>query len=474
MFQESSDSAAVKMEPSNIALYSDIPTPTPTPAPLFPPIDTTQQSHLSIQVKSLMKSVLVLGSDHIATQAANLLLQAGMIVTVVSGAEKLPTLELQTRWRQGELGLLERDWSPLDWSGKAMVVVADLELGSAPIAAQALLFRVPIYFVGRSELSDFVIESLEALHRCQHRCAGASSPCSVASVPGSLPERTPSEPPLASIPSTDPHPPAAFPLQQQSGPHVRVSDHVQPVRGTLVLVGAGPGGVEHLTQAAVDALKTADLVISDRLVSKETLRLITCELIFARKVHGRAREAQDEIYLWGLKALQEGKRVVRLKGGDPFLFGRGGEEVLFFREHGFETQVVPGLTSALCAPLAAMIPVTHRGTADQLLVATGRREDGSAPDYPPFTEGRTCVFLMAMACITRLVKELDAKGYPRNLPAAIIERATYEDQRVFVGTLESMPQVVADHAIKTHATLVVGRVVYSLRGSENSAAVVHE
>ena len=118
-------------------------------------------------------------------------------------------------------------------------------------------------------------------------------------------------------------------------------------------------------------IKNAQLVISDRLVDPKLLEIVECELKIARKKPGCADEAQDEIYAWVKEALDEGKNVVRLKIGDPFLFGRGGEEIIEFRKYGVEPIVAPGISSSYCAPLIAGIPLTHRGVSSQVIVSTG-------------------------------------------------------------------------------------------------------
>ncbi|KAI8999956.1 tetrapyrrole methylase, partial [Gaertneriomyces semiglobifer] len=227
--------------------------------------------------------------------------------------------------------------------------------------------------------------------------------------------------------------------------------------GKLFLVGAGPGAADLLTVRALAALKAADLVVSDRLVSPDVIRLIHTEIIFARKVCGRAREAQDEIYTWTLRALREGKTVVRLKGGDPFVFGRGGEEVIYFSRYGYVPTVIPGISSSISAPLSAGIPITHRGVADQVVIATGRREDGSTPEYPHYSPRRTCVFLMAMGTLRSLTAQLTGKhSFPPNCPCAVVEKATFTEQRVLHGTLETIWQQAEALKITSHATLIVG------------------
>lgn len=184
----------------------------------------------------------------------------------------------------------------------------------------------------------------------------------------------------------------------------------------------------------------------------------------ARKVPGRADEAQDELNTWCIDALREGKTVVRLKIGDPFLFGRGGEEVLFFRQHGYECTVVPGVSSSLSAPLMAGIPPTHRGVADQVLIVTGQGRGGSTPELPPYSANRTTVFLMAVGRLPALTSALvSTAGFPADCPAAVVENATLPNQRAVFGDLSTIARISADAGIKPPACFIVGNVVQVLQ-----------
>jgi len=237
--------------------------------------------------------------------------------------------------------------------------------------------------------------------------------------------------------------------------------------GTLALVGAGPGDPDLLTIQAIRLLKNASLVIADRLISKEILSLITCELRIANKKPGCAEEAQDEIYKWVIDAISSGRNVVRLKIGDPFLFGRGGEEVLEFQKKiGISVTVAPGISSSYAAPLSSGIPLTHRGISNQVLISTGYGKESSVVDVPSFSSDRTIVLLMAVGRIEEIARNMIAQGYPVSTPVAIIERATTPDQRTLFGTLENIAQIAKDQQAKAPSTIVIGEVVNVLpRGS---------
>jgi uroporphyrin-III C-methyltransferase len=213
---------------------------------------------------------------------------------------------------------------------------------------------------------------------------------------------------------------------------------ITPPLGSVALVGAGPGDPDLLTVQAVRLLSQAGLVISDRLVAKEILDTITCELRIAKKRPGCAEEAQEEIYQWTKDAVLAGKHVVRLKIGDPFLFGRGGEEVLEFRKLGVEPLLVPGVSSSYAAPLSAKIPLTHRGVSNSVLISTGYGRNEAIIEIPEYSADRTVVLLMAVGRIEEIAANMTMMGYPKETPVAIIEKATTPLQRTLSGTLETI------------------------------------
>ena len=234
--------------------------------------------------------------------------------------------------------------------------------------------------------------------------------------------------------------------------------------GKISLVGAGPGSPDLLTVQAVRFLKEADLVISDRLVSKEILDTITCELRIARKRPGCAEEAQEEIYEWTKEAVLAGRDVVRLKIGDPFLFGRGGEEIIEFRKLGVEPIVVPGVSSSYAAPMSANIPLTHRGVSNSVLISTGYGKAEAVIELPEYVSDRTVVLLMAVGRIGEIAANMTAMGYPKDTPVAIVERATTPEERTLTGTLATIAYVAQRDGAKAPATIVIGEVVNVLRG----------
>ncbi|KAI9143100.1 hypothetical protein BKA69DRAFT_201706 [Paraphysoderma sedebokerense] len=230
-------------------------------------------------------------------------------------------------------------------------------------------------------------------------------------------------------------------------------------QGKIQLVGAGPGSVDLLTFGAIKAISQADVVISDKLVHSSILQFVTGELQVATRSQGKAVEDQKRLMDMTIAAAQAGKTVVRLKIGDPFLFGRGGEEILYFRKHGFEPEVLPGVSSAFAAPALANIPITHRGVADQVLIATGRSENGGFPEVPYFSPKRTTVFLMATNRIRQLVEILKLRGYPNALAACVVEKAYHPDQRWFYGVIENLADLIENEEVTSPTTIIIGNSV---------------
>ncbi|CCK69727.1 uroporphyrinogen-III C-methyltransferase KNAG_0C06340 [Huiozyma naganishii CBS 8797] len=257
-------------------------------------------------------------------------------------------------------------------------------------------------------------------------------------------------------------------LQNQTGPKTltrgTASADSAAAHGQISLVGSGPGSVSMLTLGALNEIKTADIILADKLVPQTVLNLIppTTECFIAKKFPGNAENAQQELLARGLSALQEGKKVVRLKQGDPYIFGRGGEEYSFFAANGYEALVLPGISSSLASTVVAKIPATQRGIADQVLVCTGTGRKGALPEVPDYVASRTTVFLMALHRADLLTEVLLQKGWDADVPLAIIERASCPDQRVTRTLLKYLPQVVQEIGSRPPGLLVVGHAVNHL------------
>ncbi|RLV95990.1 Uroporphyrinogen-III C-methyltransferase [Spathaspora sp. JA1] len=243
-------------------------------------------------------------------------------------------------------------------------------------------------------------------------------------------------------------------------------------KGTLTLVGSGPGSVSLLTLGALQAIYTADLILADKLVPQQVLDIIPrkTEVFIARKFPGNAEKAQQELLSMGITGLNQGKNVIRLKQGDPYIFGRGGEEFNYFKSEGFTPTVIPGITSALAAPVLSNIPATHRDVADQVLICTGTGRRGAIPVLPEFIKSRTTVFLMTLHRVVEFIPKLiQEKNWDPELPVAIIERASCPDQRVIRTTLSKVARAVEACGSRPPGLLVTGyacEVIFSKESKE--------
>ncbi|KAJ6520537.1 uroporphyrin-III C-methyltransferase [Mycena sanguinolenta] len=253
-------------------------------------------------------------------------------------------------------------------------------------------------------------------------------------------------------------------------------------KGRILLVGSGPGHPSLLTLATHTALtQLADLVLSDKLVPAAVLALIppTVQVRIAKKFPGNAEGAQTEMMEAAVEAAQRGLTVVRLKQGDPVVYGRAGEEVLYFRAHGFESVVVPGVSSALAGPTFAGIPVTQRGVAETFAVCTGVGRKGKEVQLPGYERARTLVVLMGVARLPQVIAALlDASPaaaecgrragavYPPHVPIAIVERASMPDQRVLVSTLRDVVTALESAGEqRPPGIMVIGWAVLALWGT---------
>ena len=222
---------------------------------------------------------------------------------------------------------------------------------------------------------------------------------------------------------------------------------------SVALVGAGPGDPGLITVRGLDLLRTCDAVVYDRLVAEE---LVDQAPEDALRV---CRDGLDQAAVDGLLVeLGHELDVVRLKGGDPFVFGRGGEEALVLVEAGIDVEVVPGVSSIAAVPAAAGIPVTHRGVADCVTIATAHAADDSEPDYESLARtGGTLVLFMGLGRLEELARGLIAAGLPASMPAAVVSRGTLPDQATIAAPLADLPERAA--GLPGPALVVVGDVV---------------
>ena len=289
-------------------------------------------------------------------------------------------------------------------------------------------------------------------------------------------------------------------LQSYTTEHPKLAQELTPIsahpneiifptvkRGRIILAGSGPGSPDLLTLATHRAIQTATTILADKLVPSAVLDLIPrrTPVHIARKFPGNAEAAQEELLSMGLAALEQGHTVLRLKQGDPYIYGRGGEEYIFFREKGYTPTVLPGITSSLSAPLFAGIPATQRSVADQVLICTGTGRKGAKTKPPPYVESQTVVFLMALHRVEDLVKDLieegfkadedgDRRPWPKEMPCAVVERASCPDQRVIRSTLQDVVAAIEEEGSRPPGLLVLGWSCEVLKGRDGARWVTEE
>ncbi len=229
--------------------------------------------------------------------------------------------------------------------------------------------------------------------------------------------------------------------------------------GKVYLVGGGPGDPDLITVKGLDLLRSADVVLYDRLVAPQLLNETreTAELIAVGKTPGQHAFTQAEIDTLLVAKAQTAKIIVRLKGGDPFIFGQGGEECQVLAEAGIPFEVVPGISSAYAVPAYAGIPLTHRDYASQFTVVTAHGCHGNLPDWNNLPRQGTLVFLMGVARLSEITAGLQAHGWAAETPVAVIHRGTTPEQQVVVSTLDQI--VIQASHLKSPSVIVVGEVV---------------
>ena len=236
-----------------------------------------------------------------------------------------------------------------------------------------------------------------------------------------------------------------------------------PGAGRVYLVGAGPGDPELLTLRAVHLLQQTDVIVYDHLVSSAVLDFVspTAERIYAGKRRNEHTMRQEQINALLVKLAIEGKQVVRLKGGDPFIFGRGGEELQALAAHGIAFEVVPGVTAASGVSSYAGIPLTHRDYAQTCLFVTGHLKDGSADlDWPSLVRAnQTVVIYMGLGGLPEICRQMMAHGAAASLPIAVVQDGSIASQKVVTGTLADMPERVAQAGLKSPCLTIIGEVV---------------
>jgi uroporphyrin-III C-methyltransferase/precorrin-2 dehydrogenase/sirohydrochlorin ferrochelatase len=380
------------------------------------------------------RAVVVVGGGEVATRRAERLAEAGAMLTVVAPA-------VSSRLRELAAAVREREFRPGDLDGAWLVVACtDLPVVNAEIAAAAQARRV------------FCI-------RADSASGGTARTPAVVRRDGLTVAVTGGDDPRRSITLRDA---IATALDVGELP-------ARPVRpaaaGSVALVGGGPGDPELITVRGRRLVAAADVVVVDRLAPRALLDELPdgVEVIDCGKAAHRHNLSQDEINAVLVDRARAGKRVVRLKGGDPFVFGRGGEEWLACVAAGVPVTVVPGVSSALAAPAAAGIPLTHRGLAADFTVVSGHLDPGrpvdTGLDWPALATASTLVLLMSIERLDLITAALQAHGRDGATPAAVIERATLDGERVVRAPLRDLAERVRRAGVGAPAVVVVGHVV---------------
>jgi uroporphyrin-III C-methyltransferase / precorrin-2 dehydrogenase / sirohydrochlorin ferrochelatase len=388
------------------------------------------------------RRVLVVGGGHIATRRAERLAESGAVIEVVAP-------QVSSRLRELASRVEERPFEPGDVGGVWLVLACtNSPAANASVAAAAAAERI---FCVRGDAAAGGTARTPASTRRDgvtiavsggddpRRAVALRDAISAALDMGELPLR----------------------------PHRQAS-------GSVALVGGGPGDPELITVRGRRLVASADVIVVDRLAPRALLDELPpeVEVIDCGKSAHRHNLTQDEINAVLVDRARAGKRVVRLKGGDPFVFGRGGEEWLACLAAGVPVTVVPGVSSALAAPASAGIPLTHRGLAANFTVVSGHLDPGRSPDtgldWAALAGASTLVLLMSIERLDLIVKALVSHGRDPQTPAAVIERATLKEQRIVRAPLERLPGEVTAQGVRAPAVVVVGDVVNALASNTRS------
>jgi uroporphyrin-III C-methyltransferase/precorrin-2 dehydrogenase/sirohydrochlorin ferrochelatase len=435
--------------------------------------------------------VLVVGGGEVALRKVALLERSGALITLVA-PEVLP--ELQERAAAGKIILAIREFVPNDLDGARLVIVATSRRAvNRWVASLSEARGIPVNVVDDREASRFIVPAI--IDRDPVLVAistGGTSPVLArrlrerleALIPKKIGElalwlralrhgarrrlRDTDErrrffetivdgPAARRFIDGDTH--GAQALAQQL--LARTSSAPRSA-GEVTLVGAGPGDPELLTLKALRALQDADVILHDRLVPEGLLDMARRDAarICVGKAAGSIGSTQEEINALLIEHARQGKRVVRLKGGDPFIFGRGGEELEALAKAQISFSVIPGVTAAAGCAAYAGIPLTHRDYAHSVTFVTGHADrEGREPDWLALAKpGLTAVFYMGLARVEQIAAQLVAHGAAATLPAAVIAQGTLQNQRVVTGTLATIAAAAAASNIQSPALLVVGEV----------------
>lgn len=437
------------------------------------------------------KPCLVVGGGPIAARKAELLHRAGGRVRLVAPEVDARVADMA---KSGELEIESRRFEADDLDGVVCVIAATDDAGvNAEISRLAQASRIPVNVVDNPELCSFIMPSMIDRDPVQIAIStGGVSPVLARMLRSKLESCIPgaygdlarlAEENRDRVKQALPNVGARRRFWESildgqvaelvfAGRYDDASEQLRrelqefdldKVQGEVYLVGAGPGDPDLITFKALRLMQQADVVVYDRLVSEPILDMVRrdAEKIYAGKASSNHAIPQESINQLLVRLAREGKRVLRLKGGDPFIFGRGGEEIAELIDENIEFQVVPGITAASGCASYAGIPLTHRDYSQACIFVTGHRREGEEGlNWEMLSHAnQTVVFYMGLENVGRICAALKQNGRAPGTPAALVEKGTTSEQRVFVGDLDSLPEIIARNEVRAPTLILVGEVV---------------
>ena len=447
--------------------------------------------HLPIFINIKQKPTLVVGGGDIALRKINLLLKAKAKVDCLS---PLFCEDINTLFKDGYIKLIKKSFEQADIKDYSVIIAAtDDSLVNSLISSIAHDKRIPVNVVDSPALSSFIMPSivdrspviiavssagkapvLARIIRAKLETVIPSSYGILAEIAGEYRQRVKDR--FSQIRDRRTFWEATFSgviaekvfsgriNEAKNDIEKQLNDSVEMELGEVYLVGAGPGDPDLLTFKALRLIQQADVVLYDRLVSKGVMELVRrdSELIYVGKKGGSDKSTrQVDINNQLVELAKSGKRVCRLKGGDPFIFGRGGEEIESLSEHNIPFQVVPGITAASGCSSYAGIPLTHRDYSQSCRFVTAHLKNGTT--NPPWEEfiidQQTIVFYMALSGANYICEKLMEHGMNKDMPIAIIEKGTMPEQKVYISSLTELPDLLVREDIHAPTLMIVGEVV---------------
>lgn len=434
------------------------------------------------------RQVLVIGGGEVALRKARLLSDAGAVLRVVA-----PEIRSELQELAGPGGIFLRGYASSDLQGVALVIAAtdDVPL-NAQISAEAQALGIPVNVVDAPALCSVIFPAIvDRSPLIVAVSSGGDAPVLARLIRAKIETWIPATyGQLANLgkrfrervkqlfPDVQQRrvfwedvfqgqiAESVFAGKPEEGERLlekRLAGAAPRALGEVYLVGAGPGDPDLLTFRALRLMQQADVVLYDRLVAPAIIELCRrdAERIYVGKRRADHAVPQEQINQLLIDLARQGKRVLRLKGGDPFIFGRGGEEIEQLAAEDIPFQVVPGITAASGCAAYAGIPLTHRDHAQSVRFVTGHLKDGSSnlPWKDLVAPGQTLVFYMGLVGLPGICEQLIAHGRSGATPAALVQQGTTQNQRVFTGTLQTLPALVAEHEVHAPTLVIVGEVV---------------